>query len=436
MNENTTERKHHPYSPSSLQFREACPCYENRDVVNARAIAGTLAHTVTDTRDDDERLSDEDSANAAECIDFYDRCKQLFEEDRAREVKRLARELADLEPGQTSFDVKDGGVPEVIELREVYLPIDFCKFEDGAPWRKKDGSGLLLPPVIVESTTAGYLDRGIISWDRKRAHLFDWKFGAWPVEDADNNLQGMAYALGVWRKYPSLEEIKFTFKQPLVNKVSEVTWKRDQLPALYLRIQAVVARAREAKSLGDFSLARPMTPTCNFCGNIGKCPKVCEFACKVGAKFWPLEIPESITPTEVQSPDNIAMGLRLAAVLKVWCDAFRGTATNRVLAIPGTPPPTGFVIQGRSDREIVDKAKLKSIALRYVTEAELDEAVSYTFGPIEEKISEKAPRGHKQASVEEFQKVCEEAGAVKKGEPYFFLRAVADKSNKNSKKEN
>jgi len=60
----------------------------------------------------------------------------------------------------------------------------------------------------------------------------------------------------------------------------------------------------------------------------------------------------------------------------------------------------------------------------------LDEAISYTFGPIEEKISEKAPRGSKKSQVEAFQKACEEAGAVKKGEPYFFLRAVADKTSK------
>jgi hypothetical protein len=92
--------------------------------------------------------------------------------------------------------------------------------------------------------------------------------------------------------------------------------------------------------------------------------------------------------------------------------------------------PTGFKLQDRRDREIVNKALLKSIALRYVTESELDEATTYTFGPIEEKISEKAPRGSKKASVEEFQKVCEEEGAVKKGEPYYFLRAIADKNSK------
>jgi len=417
----STERTHHPYSPSSLQFREACPCYENRDVVNARAVAGTLAHAVTDTGQDDERLSDDDASNAAACMDFYERQKQLFIEERDREIKRLKAGQSDWLPGCPD------GVAEVIELREVYLPIDFCKFEDGAPWRKADGSGLLLPPVIVESTTAGYLDRGLISWDRKRAHLFDWKFGAWPVEDADNNLQGMAYALGVWRKYPTLETIKFTFKQPLIDAVSEVTWHRNELPALYLRIQTVVARAREAKRLGDFSTARPMSPCCNFCGNLGKCPKVCEFACRVGAKFWPLDIPASITPTEVQDPKNIAIGLRLSAVLKVWCDAFRSSVTNRVIARPDMEIPPGYKLQSRADREIQDKQLFKSVALRYVTEQELDGAVTYTFGPIEEKISEKAPRMRKSATVEEFQKACEAAGAVKKGDPYYFLRAVAEK---------
>lgn len=405
--EQSTERAHHLYSPSSLQFREACPCYENREAVNARAVAGTLAHAVTDTGEDDGRLSDADAFNAAECMDFYDRQLHLFIQEREREVKRLTKEEPNWLP-----NVPDG-VPQVIELRETYLPIDFCKFPDGA-----------------ESTTAGYVDRGIISWDRKRAQLFDWKFGAWPVEDADNNLQGMAYALGLWRAYPSLEIVKFSFKQPLIDSVSEATWSKQQVPELYLRIQTVVAQAREAKRLSDFSMARPMTPTCNFCGNLGKCPKVCEFACKVGSKFWPLEIPESITPTQVLDAKNSAMGLRLAAVLKVWCDSFRASVTNRVIAHPDMEIPPGFKLQDRRDREIHDKKLFKAVALQYVTEEEMEEAVTYTFGPIEEKISEKAPRGRKSANVEEFQKACEAAGATKKGEPYYFLRAVAEKKSK------
>jgi hypothetical protein len=61
------ERKHHPFSPSSLQNREACPCYAGRDSQHVRSIAGTMAHSVVETRRDNNELSDEDAISAAEC---------------------------------------------------------------------------------------------------------------------------------------------------------------------------------------------------------------------------------------------------------------------------------------------------------------------------------------------------------------------------------
>src|SRR3989442_9595306 len=101
-----SERPHHLYSPSQLQFLEACPCYRPNNDINERAIAGTLAHAVTESRQDDARLSDEDSTAAAECLDFYDRRKQLMDEAQQRAPASQYPKL------------------QVIELKEVYLPID------------------------------------------------------------------------------------------------------------------------------------------------------------------------------------------------------------------------------------------------------------------------------------------------------------------------
>src|SRR5579862_4583227 len=68
-------RKHHPYSPSTLQNTEACPCYQSRDSQHERSIAGTLAHEVVETGDDKHELSDEDAMAAAECIEFRENRK-------------------------------------------------------------------------------------------------------------------------------------------------------------------------------------------------------------------------------------------------------------------------------------------------------------------------------------------------------------------------
>lgn len=418
------ERTHHSYSPSTTQTLEVCPCYRSRkDVVHIRAIMGTLAHGVTETGEDDARLSDEDTLAAVDCIEFYERRKQLMEEARQRDCDRAAAALA----GEGA----DGIIPPLIELKETYLAVDAKLFFD-----------LYTDPLTgeivnerVTATTAGYVDRALISHDNKRAELFDWKFGMWPVEEADNNLQGISYLLGLFRKIPTLEEIHFWFKQPLLDSISDAKFTRAQADALYLRIQVVVARAREARRLADFSMARPYVPACNFCANIGVCPKVADFACNVGRKFHPIEIPEDITPSMVHSPKNSKLGLMLAGVLKVWCDAFRRQVSDRVIR-GDAPLPEGQIIVSMSKREIIDKDKFKAVTLQFITEAEYMKTLDPAFTPIEDIISEAAPRGQKKAQIEAYQAALFESGAVKKGDPFSFLKAVPAKKDKPTQEQN
>lgn len=402
------DRIHHPYSPSSLQSTEACPCYKNRDSKHIRGIMGTIAHKVTETREDDQRLSDDDAAAAAECIDFY---------DRRRLLAFAARESAIREADVLGVPDAEKQLPHIIELQETYLSVDEIEFPDG-----------------VISTTAGFVDRVLIMHDGTYAELFDWKFGLWPVEKAENNLQGIAYTLGLFRKYPHLKSARFWFKQPYTGVIDYSLFTREMIPALYLRLQVVVARARQARALvaqGDFSMANPMVPVCNFCDNIGRCSKVLDIALKVGKKFYPLEIPENITPTMVQDPHNTSMAMRLTAVLAVFAKAFRTLTTDRVVRREADPPD-GFVLTGgTTPRQVKDAAKLKEVSLQYLTPEEYQKLLPQEppFGELESAISDKAPRGHKKSTVEEFQAKILEAGAVEKGTAYAFLKAVAKKEN-------
>lgn len=396
----TETRGHHPYSPSSLQSLEACPCFKSRDNKHVRTIAGTIAHKVTETREDDNRLDDDDAAAAAECLDHY---------DKRRSLAIQARENAIGAGHELSYTC-----PDIIELQESYLPVDDIKFPDG-----------------VEATTAGFVDRVLVAHTREYAELFDWKFGLWPVEKAENNLQGIAYVLGLFRQYPTLKAARFWFKQPLTGIITEHLFTREQVAELYLRIQVVVARARKARALmaqGDFSMANPMIPNCNFCANIAECTKVLDIALKVGKKFYPLDIPDDITPTKVHNTRDAILGIRLAGVMAVWAKAYRTRTTDRVIR-GDADVPEGHVIQQRADREVADPVKLKEIATRYMTEEEYLKLLPQEppFGAMEEVIKDKAPRGSKKDMVEKFQAELMESGAVRKGDPYTFLRAVAKK---------
>lgn len=379
-------------------------------MIHARTIIGTIAHNATEKGEDDQRLDDDDAAAVAECLDFYE------------ERRHLAVEASPALPGERH---------NIIELKETYLPIDDIKWEEETvDFLTGDKS-----KRQVVATTAGYIDAAIINHDRTYAEIFDWKFGMWAVEHAENNLQGLAYALGMLRQYPTLEQVRFWFKQPHLEGSAGLTSavvRRDMVVKLYLRIQIVVERAKRARASGKFDLARPMVPNCNFCANIGACTKVAEFACRVGHKFHPMGIPADITPSIIHDPKNSQIGLELASVMATWAKAFRSQQTDRILR-GAQPAPEGYSITQKSDREIVDPAKYKELALQHMTPEEYEKTLTPAFGAVEVAIRDKAPRGEKKAAIEAFKAELIAKGAVVVGQPYSFLRAVNSKDKTEEK---
>jgi hypothetical protein len=404
---NSTERAHHPYSPSTLQNTEACPHYQSRDSQNERSIAGTLAHGVVETGDDHDSLSDWDALAAVECIEFKEERFRIMEETAQKAFEdACVRAAARQEPRP------DPAGYRILSLTEIYLPVDDCKFAD------------------CEATTAGYVDYCVLNYDRTHAELLDWKFGRWPVEDADRNLQGIAYTLGLFRKYPSLKTVTFWFKQPLIKSLTHATFYRSDIPRLYLRVQTVVARARKARELmkkNDWSMAVSYVPVCNFCKHIGDCPVVAKFALQVAKKFAPVEFPADIESHKILDPHQTTLAMKLATVVKIWADGFRGRVTARVLEGRQDLPEGYEIAQSNSRRTLASPEAFKQISLKYVDAPTLEKAASYTFGDIEEAISTAAPRGKKQSTVAKFQQELIEKGAVKPGEPYTFLKVKAEK---------
>src|SRR6266568_1126537 len=358
------ERSHHPYSPSWLQSGEACPCYRSVDSKHERTIAGTIAHKASEKQEDDDRLSDDDAISVAGCLDFYDA--------RKRELKEIAREAysnCHLEEFENDLPPTPESEFTVIEGSETYLPIDDLVFPD------------------CKATTAGYADRWLYVPALRYAEIIDWKFGKWPVEEASNNLQGMAYAMGIFRKFPNVESVRVFFKQPLISYLTSHTFTRAYLVVIYLRIQTIVATARLARvkcEAGDWSDAKPAYPLCNFCANLGKCSKVLEFACQVGHKFHPLGIPAAINPSLIQDPQNTKLAMELASTLKIWCDAFKRQVNDRVIRGDAVIPD-GYVLQTIQKREMVDLSKYREAALRFLSQSEWEACLDTTFSDVEKK---------------------------------------------------
>jgi len=400
-----TERVHHPFSPSSLQSREACPKFQNRNSTNEAAVFGSIQHDAVERGADDNRLSDDRAAAVANCM--------IFCEERASSY-----------PG--------GKI-----LTEVYLPIDeevlviTVKSIERFDIVTEDGQ--ISPGFrqgktehrVFEGTTAGFLDFAVISADETEADIVDYKFGRNAVTSAEDNLQGIAYMLGLKKMFPGLRKCQVSFIQPHIDEMSEHTFDLTDCSEFYLRIRVVVGRSiAAAANSNDFSSARPNVGTCLFCALVGKCPAVAALALKVGQKYKPLAIPENVNPTTLSNPVDVDMGLRLADVVKVWAEAFRRQATEKTIENMEFIPE-GYTLVTMQKRKLLDARKFADMAKEFLPPGmheEVEKLFDIPLGPIEDLISAVAPRGQKERTVEEFGQRLQDANIVELGNPFAFLR--------------
>lgn len=384
------ERIHHPYSPSKLQLLEACPKLQSIHLESEAAVIGTMQHDVADSGIDDARLPDYKAMAAVECMKFAD--------SRAAQY-----------PGGTV-------------LKEEYLPIDD---EEITVWSGDPQKGELPQCQFFKGTTAGYADFAVVSADGLKGEIVDYKFGQNAVEDAEDNLQGIAYALGLWKRFPRLQTIRVWFILPHRDELDEHTFTRNEFNGMYLRTRTVVQRAVEANRVAaDFSSAKATTGTCLFCSHVGRCPKVAELVIKLGKKYAPLRVPESVTPSLLLDPKQVSIGLRLAQVAKVWSESYRRQATAKTVEDPNFIPED-YTLVSTCKRIIKNAKKLGELAKQYLPEADkekVDTLYDLPITSVEDLISIAADRGQKEATVKAFGEAALAEGIVEMGVPFAFLR--------------
>lgn len=407
----TEERRHHSYSPSTLQMREACPLWCPTGEAGEKAERGTLQHRYTETGHDDGSLTDEEMAAAQECLDYS---HQIKEENQAELNRRGLSKLT------------------ISEVVEPYLPVDHRK------WRVPvfNPTTFKTEYVTETSTTAGYADRLLLIPGLEHIELFDWKFGRWPVTDAEDNLQGISYVLGAFLAYPWAQTVRLHFKQPHIESVSSHTFNRDNIEDKRLRVMVTVEQAVACAGEEDYSKANMTVPGCNFCGRIGKCQKVRELALKVGDKFWPVEMPENLDPISMDRPENVAAGLRVAQIVEAWASGFRRQKTLQVLE-GAAPVPEGYQIMKKEQRrEIKSRFRLFRAFRKYLTRKEIESSLGRpSLTTLEKLFQDKFPRGRKTAELAEFKDRLLQCGAVEKGQPVPYLGAVPKKSKETKQPE-
>lgn len=395
-------RGHHPYSPSTLQAREASPCFKPRGGTSEAAELGTRQHEAVESRVDDPLLSDEAIAAVARALSMVDNLKALI--------------------APLPFE----------ELVEQYLPLDseIIEAPDGTKW---------------EGTTAGFPDR-VIVWrptgyeeNERHAALFDWKFGRYGVPPAEENRQGHAYMLGLQTRLAKqglqLKSCQVTFFSPHRDEEPTSHTFRDGFESLGAELVTIVRRSEAIDKAIESRGFAGLTPDerklvitstkCRFCARLGLCPAMVELGMPIAKALKPLKVPDDVHGFNERDPKVLARDLVVADILKAWAEERRRRIVGLAIDHPEDDRyiPEGYALSAAYPREVTNPANLLTFLRKEFGWKVVEENITIPLTKFEKRLSEAAPRGEKTAAVENFQQRLEAAGLTQvAAKPVVSLR--------------
>lgn len=291
-------RPHAEFSPSGLKSLEVCPSFRNRKGTNEKAERGERLHGHVE-RNDAASLTDvEEQRQVQFCLDYY---------------------------GNLVSQLK--GTVEVVD--EAILPIGENVFLNGNPDNRAVGE-VGADGAPVGYATFGYPDRLVLHDDG--IEILDWKFGEWETPDAVDNLQGMAYAVGVFETYLACEKVTVHFVQPPLNKSTKVELTRNDYALLRARILRII---QEAKA--DEASKRVFNKdTCRFCARLALCEapqkaitslaKSYQSGVRLDIGKWP-----TVHSSQVTDADTAEQMLEVAGIATEWASSVKRHVLESVL---------------------------------------------------------------------------------------------------------
>lgn len=184
-------------------------------------------------------------------------------------------------------------------------------------------------------------------------HVIDLKYGKGVPVHAEDNVQGMCYALGALAEYDFLfdiDTVRIVIHQPRLDSVSE--WDISRADLLSWAENELAPAAAAAQS--DAAPVVPGETQCRFCEAKPVCRALAEhnlaLACAdfdvVGGPVTPVELPSL-------SNEEIAAILPQLDLLTKWVAAVQGHAKG--LLEMGEDVPGYKLVEGRSQRKWIDE---------------------------------------------------------------------------------
>jgi hypothetical protein len=308
---------HHKLGPSTLKWVEICPGYRSSNETNPMAEEGTMLH---------EAVENESYKGLDEVqISLVDKC---------------------LEYSNSYCEEAD----EV--LKEERLTINI--YSDGSEKMDKPSG---LPPVPAHGMTSVFGTSDLITLAKSFEHIdqFDWKFGVNPVEGADENIQGQAYAIGAMDRFPWAKTITIHFVLPRRDEITSHTYTRKDIEKARDRVRLIVDRA-----LAEEPKLNPNTESCKFCGRRVDCPALADELLPLARKYdsssedFKLALWQNADPALVTDPTTLSKMKRVASVVDNWKKAVDKRALE--LAVEEGLEIPGFNLYYRNPTMKIDDA--------------------------------------------------------------------------------
>ena len=256
----------------------------------------------------------------------------------------------------------------------------------------------------------GTVDRVIIRGSH--VDLVDFKFGVGEIDDADMNIQGQAYLLGVMDKFPELQTATVHFIIPRRDEVLTHNYSREQMEDIRLRINMIVEKAEL-----ENREAIPNTEGCKYCKHKLSCPalsdKMLPLAKKYSASVEDFEMTlwDSYSPEKVDDPVVLSKMLNVAQVVDKWQAAAKKQATK--LAVENGEEIPGYDLHFRTASLKIANAQEAYEAVEHLmTPDEFMDACDISLPKLAKKYADKLPRGEKKTARGTVEMSLEEAGVL------------------------
>lgn len=239
----------------------------------------------------------------------------------------------------------------------------------------------------------GTVDVTVIHELKKHIDALDYKFGRTRVDDAEVNIQGHAYMVGLFDKYSWAETVTVHFVTPRLGEATKFTYHRKDLEWHRLRVRVIVERATEEEPK-----LNPRTESCRFCRHKVSCPalrdQLLPLAKKYDSNNFAIDLLKKYSPHLVEDPEILGRMLEVAPVMEAWAKAAKAKALE-VAVETGNEIP-GYEVRFRNPTtKIKDTQAAYDILEDELTPEEFMQACDTSIAKLSKALGDKLPRGQK-----------------------------------------